>query len=312
MRCPQCDLDNREGRKFCAKCGAALGWGCPNCGFANSPGDGFCGGCGRSAAAPMLGDGAQASSAAASEAASERRQVAVLFADLCGFTALSARLDAEDLRRLVEGFYARADAIVVQYGGSVDKHIGDAVMALFGAPIAHGDDAMRALRAALDIQASVAEFTDPWGNPLASHVGIAAGEVVAGEFGRDYSVLGDAVNLAARLVELALPGETVISEPLARLLEGKIRATALPPAVLKGITSPVTGWRVAGLISGPAPTTPFVGRESDLLMLKGLLQACGDGQSRTRRRPARRGRNRQEPPARGDLARGPGARLRGA
>ena len=277
MRCPQCDLDNRAGRKFCAKCGAELGWDCPDCGFANSPGEGFCGGCGRSVTAPSPAVGAPAPSASANEAASERRQVAILFADLCGFTALSARLDAEDLRRLVEGFYARADAIVVQYGGSVDKHIGDAVMALFGAPIAHGDDALRALRAALDIQASVAELSDPSGNPLASHVGIAAGEVVAGGIGRGYSVLGDAVNLAARLVELALPGETVISDPLARLLEGKIRAIALPPRVLKGIAAPVAAWRVAGLISESTPTTPFVGRQSDLLMLKGLLQACGTG-----------------------------------
>ncbi|HTO66445.1 MAG TPA: adenylate/guanylate cyclase domain-containing protein [Bradyrhizobium sp.] len=277
MRCPQCDLDNRAGRKFCAKCGAELGWDCPACGFANSPGEGFCGGCGCSATAATPAVGAPAPSASASEAASERRQVAILFADLCGFTALSAQLDAEDLGRLVEGFYARADAIVAQYGGSVDKHIGDAVMALFGAPVAHGDDALRALRAALDIQASVAELSDPSGNPLASHVGIAAGEVVAGGIGRGYSVLGDAVNLAARLVELALPGETVISEPLARLLEGKIRATALPPAVLKGIASPVSAWRVAGLTSGSTPTTPFVGRQSDLLMLRGLLQACSEG-----------------------------------
>jgi class 3 adenylate cyclase/tetratricopeptide (TPR) repeat protein len=276
MRCPRCDLDNREGRKFCAKCGAGLGWSCPDCGFANSSGEDFCGGCGRSAGTPTPAAGAPAPSVAATEAAGERRQVAILFADLCGFTALSARLDAEDLRRLVERFYARADAIIVQYGGSVDKHIGDAVMALFGAPIAHGDDALRALRAALDIQTSVAELSDPWGNPLASHVGIASGEVVAGGIGRGYTVLGDAVNLAARLVELARPGETVISEPLARLLEGKIRATVLPPAGLKGIASPVTGWRVEGLAAAAAPTTPFVGRETDLLMLKGLLQACRD------------------------------------
>ena len=276
MRCPQCDLENREGRKFCAKCGAALGWGCPDCGFTNLPGEGFCGGCGRSAATSAPATSVPAPFVAATEAAGERRQVAILFADLCGFTALSARLDAEDLRRVVEAFYARADAIVVQYGGSVDKHIGDAVMALFGAPIAHGDDALRALRAALDIQASVAGLSDPWGNPLACHVGIAAGEVVAGGIGRGYSVLGDAVNLAARLVELAQPGETVISEPLAHTLEGKIRATVLPPAALKGVDPPVTGWRVEGLAAGAAPTTPFVGRESDLLMLKGLLQACRD------------------------------------
>ena len=276
MRCLQCDLDNREGRKFCAKCGAALGWGCPDCGFANSAGEGFCGGCGRSAVTPAPAASTPVSAAAATEEAGERRQVAILFADLCGFTALSAKLDAEDLTRLVEGYYARTDAIIVQYGGSVDKHIGDAVMALFGAPIAHGDDALRAMRAALDIQASVAELRDPWGNPLASHVGIAAGEVVAGGIGRGYTVLGDAVNLAARLVALARPGETVISEALARQLEGKIRATALPPAALKGIASPVTAWRVAGLIAGSAPTTPFVGRESNVLMLKDLLQACGE------------------------------------
>jgi class 3 adenylate cyclase len=210
------------------------------------------------------------------ETADERRQVAILFADLCGFTTLSTRLDAEDLRRLVEGFYTRADAIITQYGGAVDKHIGDAVMALFGAPIAHGDDALRAVRAALDIQTTVSELIDPWGKPLASHIGIAAGEVVAGGVGRGYSVLGDAVNLAARLVELASPGETVISEPSARLLEGKIRVTALPPASLKGIDGSVIGWRVEGLATETAPPAPFVGRQSDLLMLKGLLQACED------------------------------------
>ena len=256
MRCPQCDLENREGRKFCAKCGAALGWACPDCGFANSPGDSFCGGCGRSTASPDRAADISAPAAADTEPTGDRRQVAILFADLCGFTALSTRLDAEDLRRLVEGYYTRADAIITQYGGTVDKHIGDAVMALFGAPIAHGDDALRALRAALDIQASVAELSDPWGKPLSSHIGVASGEVVAGGMGHGYTVLGDAVNLAARLVELAKPGETVISEPLARLLEGKIRAAALPPATLKGIASPMTGWRVEGLTIGTAPTAP--------------------------------------------------------
>jgi class 3 adenylate cyclase/tetratricopeptide (TPR) repeat protein len=210
------------------------------------------------------------------EAAGERRQVAILFADLCGFASLSSRLDAEDLRRLIEEFYSRADTIITRYGGTVDKHIGDAVMALFGAPTAHGDDALRAVRAALDIQVSMTELRDPWGNPLASHVGIAAGEVVAGGLGNAYSVLGDAVNLAARLVELAQPGETLISESLARPLEGQIRAVARQPATLKGIASPVMAWRVEGLASGAAPVTPFVGREGDLLMLKGLLQACNE------------------------------------
>src|SRR6516225_2056114 len=112
-----------------------------------------------------------------SETTDERRQVAILFADLSGFTALSSRLDAEDLRRLVEAFYARADAIIAQYGGSVDKHIGDAVMALFGAPVAHGDDSLRAVGAALDIVAAAGEIAEPGGAPPAAHVGIAMGEV---------------------------------------------------------------------------------------------------------------------------------------
>jgi class 3 adenylate cyclase/tetratricopeptide (TPR) repeat protein len=272
MRCPSCNLDNREGRKFCAGCGTALGWICPACRFANAAGEGFCGGCGQvePKASPTH------AVAPSAEASGERRQVAILFADLSGFTALSARLDAEDLRRLVEAFYARVDAVIAQYGGAVDKHIGDAVMALFGAPVAHGDDALRAVRAALDIQAAVAELKDPWGRTLTSHVGVAGGEVVAGGIGRGYSVLGDAVNLAARLVELARPGETLISDALARQLEGSIRASALTPATLKGIADPVTGWRLEGLATGSGPAAPFVGREADLMMLKGLLQACRD------------------------------------
>ena len=100
MRCPSCNLDNREGRKFCAGCGTALGWACPRCGYANAAGEGFCGGCGQvePKASPTH------AAAPSAEASGERRQVAILFADLSGFTALSARLDAEDLRRLVEAF----------------------------------------------------------------------------------------------------------------------------------------------------------------------------------------------------------------
>jgi class 3 adenylate cyclase/tetratricopeptide (TPR) repeat protein len=270
MRCARCDLENRDGRRFCAGCGAALGWMCASCGFANAAEERFCGGCGRG----MDMAAGAASAPAPSAAAGERRQVAVLFADLCGFTTLSSQLDAEDVRRLLEAFYTRTDTIIAQYGGSVDKHIGDAVMGLFGAPVAYGNDALRAARAALDIHAAVAELHDPRGNPLACHVGMAAGEVVAGGVGRGYTVLGDAVNLAARLVEMAQPGETVISEPLARLLEGAVRATALSAAILKGFAMPVTGWRVDGLASEAAPTTPFVGRKTDLSALTGLLQAC--------------------------------------
>ena len=212
MRCGRCGEENREGRKFCAGCGAELGWACPDCSFVNEAGAGFCGGCGKAQPEAKPAPAAEQASASPSpEVVGERRQVAILFADLSGFTALSARLDAEDLRRLVEAFYARTEAIISLYGGSVDKHIGDAVMALFGAPVAHGDDNQRALAAALDIAATASEIAEPGGAPLAAHVGIAMGEVVAGGIGRGYTVLGDAVNLASRLVGLAGPGEVVIA-----------------------------------------------------------------------------------------------------
>jgi class 3 adenylate cyclase/tetratricopeptide (TPR) repeat protein len=210
----------------------------------------------------------------AGEAAGERRHVAVLFADLCGFTALSQRLDAEDLRRVVESFYARADAIIAACGGTVDKHIGDAVMALFGAPIAHGDDGLRALRAALDIAAATGELAGPNDERLAAHVGLAMGEVIAGGIGHGYTVLGDAVNLASRLVHLAGPGEVVMADGLKRQLDGQVRAIALPPAKLKGFAEPVTGWRAEALEPQARPATPYVGREADRRLLASLLEAC--------------------------------------
>src|SRR5579862_989653 len=108
MRCPACDLDNREGRKFCAGCGAELGWACAKCGYANAAGEGFCGGCGQTNSKPA------AASAALDKPSDERRHVAILFADLSGFTALSSKLDAEDLRRLVEAFYAKVEGVIAQ------------------------------------------------------------------------------------------------------------------------------------------------------------------------------------------------------
>ena len=138
------------------------------------------------------------SSSGGDKADGERRQVTILFADLCGFTALSRSLDPEELHTLVGRYTAAVDSIVEAYGGTVDKHIGDAVMALFGAPVAHGDDPLRAARAALDIHAAVSDLGIAAGRALQAHIGIATGEVVAGGMGRgraeDYTVLGDSVN----------------------------------------------------------------------------------------------------------------------
>jgi class 3 adenylate cyclase/tetratricopeptide (TPR) repeat protein len=220
--------------------------------------------------------------AAAPTAEAERRQVAVLFADLCGFTELSAQIGAENVRVIVEGFLARADEIVAEYGGSVDKHIGDAVMALFGAPVAHEDDCWRAVAAADALQRSMPALSARFGKPLGTHVGIALGEVVAGEVGgsvrRDYTVLGDTVNLAARLVAIAGPGEVLLSDAGVRVLSGRARVVDAGMRELKGIAERQRVWRVEDLGgSGPVGRLPFVGREVELAQAMAVVDAANPG-----------------------------------
>jgi class 3 adenylate cyclase/tetratricopeptide (TPR) repeat protein len=274
MECPRCRAENPSGHRFCSACGQKLARGCSGCGFENSLEAGFCGGCGRPLAPPAKATKAEPPPRTAPEAATEgeRRPVTVLFADLVGFTELSSRLDAEDLKALVERFYGRTDRVIADYGGTVDKHIGDAVMALFGAPVAHGDDSERAVRAALDIHKAVAEL-GPSGQAQSVHIGIAAGEVIAGGFTHGYTVLGESVNLASRLVGLAGPGETVISDALRQALGPRVVATALPPRAVKGIDGPVRAWRVMGLAPVTSHATPFVGRVHDRHLLSGMIAA---------------------------------------
>jgi hypothetical protein len=180
-------------------------------------------------------------------------------------------------------YTALVDGIVVGYGGTVDKHIGDAVMALFGAPRAHDDDPMRAARAALDIHEALGRMSVHTIRPLQAHVGIASGEVVAGILGRaeasDYTVLGDSVNLAARLVAAAGPGETLLSDGVYRALSGRGVCDALGEIQLKGFEAPTRAWRLRGLSAEPlvATRSAFVGREAELEQFKSILSACPVG-----------------------------------
>ena len=217
----------------------------------------------------------------------ERRQVTILFADLCGFTALSRSLDPEEIRELVGRYTALIDGIVVSYGGTVDKHIGDAVMALFGAPKAHDDDPLRAARAALEIHEALAQLTDSRKRPLQAHVGIASGEVVAGSLvrggARDYTVLGDSVNLAARLVAAAGPSQTLLSNTVYFALAGRGLCDDLGEMALKGFEVPTRVWRLRAISPDPpaANRTAFVGRPAELDQFKSLITAClarGSGQ----------------------------------
>jgi class 3 adenylate cyclase/tetratricopeptide (TPR) repeat protein len=210
----------------------------------------------------------------------ERRQVTILFADLCGFTALSETLDPEELRDLLGRYTALVDDIVLGYGGTVDKHIGDAVMALFGAPRAHDTDPLRAARAALDIHDALRALSRQGGRPLQAHVGIASGEVIAGALSRadaqDYTVHGDSVNLAARLVDAAGPGETLLSEGVQRALGDSALTDSLGAMRFKGIAAAQRVWRLQGLDNEHASTSRnlFVGRTAELEQFKGILRAC--------------------------------------
>ncbi|WP_321795778.1 adenylate/guanylate cyclase domain-containing protein [Caballeronia sp. J97] len=210
----------------------------------------------------------------------ERRQVTILFADLCGYTALAQTIDAEELRELIGRFTGIVDNIVLAYGGTIDKHIGDAVMALFGAPRAHETDPLRAARAALDIHAALADFTARNARPLSAHIGIASGEVVAGALNRagaqDYTVHGDSVNLAARLVAAAGAGETLLSDGVQRALGDGALCEPMGDMRFKGIDAPTRVWRLqsAARESVQASRGRFVGRQAELEQFRGIARVC--------------------------------------
>ncbi len=165
--------------------------------------------------------------------AGERRQVTVLFADLSGFTKLSSERDAEETHELLNRYFTAVDGVVHGYGGAVDKHIGDAVMAVFGAPVAHGNDPERALRAALDLHRAVAGLEPP----MRLHVGVASGQVVASGTGsdahREYTVTGDTVNLASRLQDMASSGDTLISDEVHRSVADLVACEPLEAVSIK-------------------------------------------------------------------------------
>jgi class 3 adenylate cyclase/tetratricopeptide (TPR) repeat protein len=227
-------------------------------------------------------DDAAAAPVPAEDAEGERRQVTILFADLAGFTTLSEQLDPEALHSLVDRFCRCVDGIVESNGGRVDKHIGDAVMALFGAPLAHDDDPMRAVHTALDIHAAMGDLSRECGHDLAVHVGVASGQVVAAGVGagshQDYTVIGESVNLAARLQDKAEAGETLLSDAVYRTLPQRVACDSHGVVAVKGLSEPVRIWRLLGLAQTeePASRAPLIGRQAERMQFSGILQACLD------------------------------------
>ena len=252
---------------------------CGGCGFANEAAEKFCGGCG----APLASIAEPSDAASTRPAEGERRPVTVLFADLVDYTRMSRALDPEIVHALLGRFYEAADEVVERFGGSVDKHIGDSVMAVFGAPVAHGDDAIRAVRAAAEIHRAMPGLTGESERCLAVHIGIASGEVVASGLGsarhRAYTVIGNSVNLASRLLKLAAAGETVLDEAAHVASQRIARCAPLGAVEIKGIDGPVIAWRFVGLVDTKdrEGARPFVGRHAELAQLATSLGSCADG-----------------------------------
>lgn len=246
---------------------------CGNCGTENVAGARFCNQCGHSLVGSSPGE-------------SERRQITVFFSDLSGFTALSEQLDPEDVQRIVTGIFENAARIVEKYGGRIDKFQGDAVMAVFGDPVVHEDDAERAVRAVLELHAAVDEMSpdiEPLiGRPIAMHTGINSGLVVTSGAEFDNAV-GDAINVAARLESLSEPGEILIGPETARLVEGIFDLVDHGSNVVKGKGEPVPVTRVLGYaktrVEPSRREARFVGREEELGVLLGAVERLRDGES---------------------------------
>ncbi|MBP0590277.1 AAA family ATPase [Paraburkholderia sp. LEh10] len=212
-----------------------------------------------------------------SEMKGERRQVAVLFADLCGFTKMSQRADPEEVLAVLDRYFDQVDRIVEQHGGHIDKHVGDCVMAVFGAPLSHGNDVERAVRAALAISEAMPGLSRTLACSLSVHIGIAGGQVVASGTGsathREYTVTGETVNLASRLTDAAGPDEILISEAVWQALADRIERVERDALVVKGFADVVPVSRLVGF-RRTVPGRPFVGRCDELRQFRAVLEAC--------------------------------------
>jgi class 3 adenylate cyclase/tetratricopeptide (TPR) repeat protein len=269
MKCPRCSFENIEGMSFCGRCGSPLrDEGRPEGAARASIG-------GKPAPKPETLDG-------------ERRKVTVLFADISGYTSLSEQMDPEDLANLANELFQRLGSVIGRYEGTVDKYMGDCVMAIFGAPVAHENDPERALRVALEMMTEVRSM--PQGIGL--HIGVNSGEVLAGKIGSDakmeYTVMGDAVNVAQRLTAAAPSRQVYVSPSIHRLTKHLFEFEELAPLLVKGKRGTISAHRLKGLRKEPALSrgipglrAHFLGRDKEMEALEKNLSAVNQGNPRT-------------------------------
>ncbi len=291
--CPRCGTDNAPGAKFCTECGSSLATACPECGNVTAPGQNFCSECGtplspRSASTGLAAQGttettrgSQPAPAAPRRNSAELRTVSVLFVDLVGYTTLSERLDPEDVRELLGHYFDNARRIVERYGGIVEKFIGDAVMAVWGTPVAREDDVERAVRAALELVDAVAALRHEVHAPeLQARAGVVTGQAALLAKPEEGVVVGDRVNTAARVQAAAEPGTVLVDDITRQVTSTAIAYEDAGHHELKGKAEPVHLWRAVEVVGSgrggdrEGLNARFVGRDADLRLVKELFHAC--------------------------------------
>jgi len=302
VKCPHCLHTNPSGAAFCTQCGTRLAVLCSACRHANVLGSRFCTACGEPLSG-VVGDAASKTERPAAAVLTsrvalegERKQVTIVFADLRGSLELLADRDPEDARQILDPVLERLMEAVHRYEGTVNQVMGDGIMALFGAPIAHEDHALRACLAALEMQASIGrlarEVESRIGMQLRIRVGLHSGEVVVRSVGSDlrmdYTAVGETTHLAARVEQLAAPGSVLLSGATARLVSGHVILQSRPSVLVKGIREPVEVWELLGPAPGASRLevaarrglTQFIGRDAEFVELGRALDkaAAGYGQ----------------------------------
>ena len=280
MTCPNCNADNPAGTRFCLECGTRLGEQCQSCGAARVGEAKFCGECGTPFANAEQAPSTGAVGIGVGQApVAERRLVSVLFADLVGFTPFAEERDSEEVRETLTRYFDLAAEVITRYGGTVEKFIGDAVMAVWGAPTAQEDDAERSVRAALDLVDAVRGL----GPGIQARAGILTGEAAVTLHATNQGmVAGDLVNTASRLQAVADPGTVLVDEPTMRSASAAIAFESAGDRELKGKIAPLPAWRAIRVVAerggrgrSDALEAPFVGRDDELRLLKELFHATG-------------------------------------
>ena len=286
MKCPECQAENPDTQKFCGECGTKLERVCPNCSANNPSQYKFCGECGfdlKKAKEASPGDDLDQKSSIPESAGhaipttpmaieGERKYVTALFSDMSGYTAMSEKLDPEEVKEITSRIFAEISKIVEKYDGFIEKFIGDAVMALFGVPKTHEDDPVRTIKAAKEIhdvvKAISPELKEKIGKPLSMHTGINTGLVVTGEINMEkgtHGVAGDTINVAARLSNLAEADQIIVGPDTYHQAEGYFVFEALEPTKVKGKAEPIRIFRVLSPKEQPSTTHRYHGLRADLI-----------------------------------------------